>query len=81
MDRRAEREFSRLPSGVRARFFEVFDRLAEDPFRPRPGCDIRTLRGTKGARAVRVGPWRGVYVVIDGAILFTLFDLRKRAYA
>jgi mRNA-degrading endonuclease RelE of RelBE toxin-antitoxin system len=80
MDRRAERQFRRLPPDIRRRFLDTFDRLAEDPFRPRPGCDIRNLKGEPGARVVRVGAWRALYVVREGHVFLTWIEPRKRAY-
>ena len=37
-----------LPPDDRGRVKRAFRALEADPFRPRPGADIKRLRGTKG---------------------------------
>ncbi|MBI4361993.1 MAG: type II toxin-antitoxin system RelE/ParE family toxin [Euryarchaeota archaeon] len=80
LDPRAEREFRELPAHVRRRFLGVFSGLEKDPFRPRPGCDIRVMAGGTGGRAVRVGDYRGLYLVVDDEVRFMMFRHRKVAY-
>ena len=57
----AEREFRRLPRGVQRRFMRAFESLAEEPTRPRPGLDIRRLRGMRDAWRLLAGDYRGIY--------------------
>ena len=45
LEGRARREFARLDAAMRRRFYEAFEALSVDPYRPRPGCDIRKLGG------------------------------------
>lgn len=80
LERRAEREFADLPANVRARFYAVFEALEEDPYRPRPGCDIRMLQGHPGVRAVRVAHYRGIYEVVGSKVRFTRFGHRRSVY-
>ena len=80
--KRAEKDLSRLPRHVVERFAAVFEMLEEDPYRPRPGCDIRFLKGHPRIRAVRMGEYRGIYEVVEGekAVKFTKFGHRRWVY-
>jgi len=80
--KRAEKELDDLPEHVVKRFAVVFEMLEEDPFRPRPGCDIRLVRGHPRMRAVRVGHYRGLYEVVEAekAVWFTKFGHRRSVY-
>ena len=53
--------------------------LASDPFTPRPGADIKRLRGTSGRQdlfRLRIGKFRAVYAVAKREVLVT--DLFER---
>jgi len=53
--------------------------LASDPFTPRPGADIKRLRGTNGRQdlfRLRIGKFRAVYAVVKKEVLVT--DLFER---
>jgi mRNA-degrading endonuclease RelE of RelBE toxin-antitoxin system len=80
--KRAEKELGNLPADVIDRFAHVFAQLEEDPYRPRPGCDIRLLRGHPRVRAVRVGNYRGIYEVLEEEkeVWFTKFGHRGSVY-
>jgi mRNA-degrading endonuclease RelE of RelBE toxin-antitoxin system len=82
IDGRAEKELSALPENIRAGFYRAFELLEEDPFKPRPGCDIRFLSGGGGARAIRVGQYRGIYQVLmeQHEVRFTTFAHRRSVY-
>ena len=80
LEGKARREFARLEPGLRHRFYEAFQSLSEDPFRPRPGCDIRKLSGRGEVWAIRVGGYRGVYSIDGRTIRFTTFRSGHRAY-
>ncbi len=82
MEKRAERELIALPSNVIDRFRKVFELLEEDPYRSRPGCDIRVVKGHPRAKAVRVGAYRGMYEVIEDRreVWFTRFGRRSTFY-
>jgi len=82
IDRRAERELLALPRHVVERFAKVFQLLEEDPYRPRPGCDIRVVKGHSGVKAIRVGAYRGIYEVRDEEqeVRFTKFGHRGSVY-
>lgn len=75
----AERELARLPRDIQERFAKALDELAKDP-RPRPGLDIRPLRGMKGAWRLRVGSYRATYELEEGQLRFTRFGHRSTMY-
>ena len=76
----AEREFRRLSRDIQRRFAEAFELLAEEPTRPRPGLDVRPLRGVRSTWRLRVGDYRGIYEVEPGKIRFTRFGHRSNVY-
>jgi len=76
----AEREFRRLPRGIQRRFASTFESLAEEPTRPRPGLDVKPLRGVKDTWRLRVGDYRGIYEVEQGKVRFTRFGHRSNMY-
>ena len=76
----AEREFRRLPREIKQRFAKAFEFLAEEPTRPRPGLDIKPLRGVKGTWRLRVGDYRGIYDFEPGSVRFTRFGHRSDVY-
>ena len=76
----AEREFRRLSREIQGRFARAFESLAEDPTRPRPGLDVKPLRGVKDTWRLRVGDYRGIYEVEPGKVRFTRFGHRSNVY-
>jgi mRNA-degrading endonuclease RelE of RelBE toxin-antitoxin system len=76
----AEREFRRLPKDAQRRFVKALVPLAEDSTRPRPGLDVKPLRGVKDTWRLRVGDYRGIYVVEPGKVTFTRFGRRSNIY-
>lgn len=80
MEGKAKREFAELPVAVRQRFFAAFAMLEADPFRPRPGCDVKSLAGTPSIRPLRVGTDWGLHEVIGQAVLFVRFGDRRGVY-
>ena len=79
ISRAAERELARLPRDVQERFARAFDDL-EKGLKPRPGLDIKPLRGMKGTWRLRVGSYRGVFEMEAGQVRFTRFGHRKDIY-
>lgn len=76
----AEREFRHLPREIQRRFAKVFESLAEEPTRPRPGLDVKPLRGVKDTWRLRVGDFRGIYEVEPDKVRFTRFGHRSKVY-
>jgi len=75
----AERELGRLPRDVQRRFARALEELARDS-RPRPGLDVKPLRGLKGFWRLRVGDYRGVFQLEEGVARFTRFGHRSKIH-
>ena len=80
LKRSAEKEFSRLPKREQARFVDPINALADDPFRPRPGVDIKRLKGTRAVYRLRVGDYRGIYEIEGAHVIFTRFGHRSKVF-
>lgn len=65
---------------IQSRFARALDELAEEPTRPRPGLDVKPLRGVKDTWRPRVGDYRGIYEVEAGKVRFTRFGHRSNVY-
>ena len=72
--RSARKEIERLDSDIVARVFPRIEALGSNP-RP-PGC--RKLRGTRNLWRIRVGEYRIVYEILDGAQLVDVIAVRHR---
>ncbi len=79
ISRSAERELARLPRDIQKRFLKAFEELERDP-RPRPGLDIKPLRGMKGAWRLRIGSYRGIFELDEDDARFTRFGHRSDIY-
>ena len=76
----ATREFERLDRSTQQRFAAAIDLLRSDPDHPRPGLDIRPMKGLKGMWRLRVGDYRGIYQRAPSSITFTRFAHRSTVY-
>ena len=70
----ARKELESLPNNVLARVIRKIESLAQDP-RP-AGC--KKLKGYKDQWRVRIGDWRVVYIVDDGAKLVSVTRIAHR---
>ena len=70
---------ARLPRDIQERFAKALEELAKDP-RPRPGLDVKPLRGMKGAWRLRIGSYRAIYKVEEGQVRSTRFGHRLNVY-
>lgn len=82
---KAEKEFFELADQVQNRFERALDAVAVDPFRARPGVDLKKLADVGPGETLyrlRVGDYRSVYVIISGPrkIWVLLFDPRGTGY-
>ena len=80
LTRSAEKEFESLDRSVQERFAVAIEELRKDPRRPRPGVDIRSLRGLKGMWRLRVGDFRGICQLERDSATFTRFAHRSKVY-
>jgi mRNA-degrading endonuclease RelE of RelBE toxin-antitoxin system len=69
-----------LNRAVQERFAIALEELRKDPRRPRPGVDIRPLKGLKGMWRLRVGDYRGIYQLEHDSVTFTRFAHRSKVY-
>lgn len=81
----AEKEFLALPSHLQSRFERAIDQASIDPFRARPGRDVKKLGDLSPGEALyrlRVGEHRCCYAVItaEREILILLFEVRGAGY-
>jgi mRNA interferase RelE/StbE len=79
ISRSAERELTRLPRDIQKRFMKAIEELERDS-RPRPGLDIKPLRGMKGAWRLRIGSYRGIFELGEDEARFTRFGHRRDIY-
>jgi mRNA interferase RelE/StbE len=71
----AARALRKLDRPVARRILRAVSGLAEDP---RPS-GVKALVGQPGALRLRVGDWRVVYEVQDGALIVLVLDLGHRS--
>jgi len=69
-----------LPKGIQRRMSDAIETMGDAPTRPRPGVDIRRLRGLAPAWRLRVGDYRAIFAVEDDVIVFTRFGHRSNVY-
>lgn len=83
LHREALKTFQKLSAAERRRVKDVLTRLADDPFTPRPGADIKRLKGTRDRGdlfRVRIGELRVVYAAERDEILVTQLFRRGEGY-
>jgi mRNA-degrading endonuclease RelE of RelBE toxin-antitoxin system len=77
----AARELMKLPSRIRHRFDAGFDSFGGNPRIGRPGLFIvHELRGGRGLWTMVVGPFRGIYRITGGEVVFVASRPRPTAY-
>ena len=74
LDGRAQKDLDRLPGNTLRRVLEALTALRENP-RP-PGC--LKLRGSEDAYRIRVGDYRVLYSIDDGAQTIRVWRVRHR---
>jgi len=62
------------------RCYEKLKKLSEDPFRSRPGCDIKKMVGREIYYRLRVGDHRFLYIVAEDEILVEEAFRRGKGY-
>lgn len=78
---RVQRRFRDLDHDTAERIRSALEALEEDPYRARPGADIKKLVNTDPVKhRVRVGPWRIVYRIEDDAVKVLDLFRRGRGY-
>lgn len=72
--RSARKELERLPETVSGRVLDALERLGEQP---RPNGS-KKLRGAEDLWRIRVGVYRVIYAISDGARLVDVLVIRHR---
>ena len=75
-----EKYLDSLSKSDRKKCYQTLKRLAEDPFKPRSGCDIKKMTGTKTFYRLRVGNHRFLYIVKEKEVLIEEAFKRERGY-
>lgn len=79
--RSAEREFLRLPTQIRERFFAAFEEFSEHPQRATSTLDVGPIRNDPDRWRLKVvGDYRGIYQVVHGRPKFEMFQTRNQVY-
>ncbi|HLE97360.1 MAG TPA: type II toxin-antitoxin system RelE/ParE family toxin [Candidatus Thermoplasmatota archaeon] len=76
----ARKELDALPLPERRRLLQALEALAEDPFRRRPGADVRRLAARDELWRIRVGAYRAIYTVVGERVLVTKIGPRSTVY-
>lgn len=77
----ARSQLQDLPDGIQDRVRRALEQLGDDPYRSRPGVDIKRLRGPgRDYHRLRTGDHRAIYVVEDDRVLVAKILQRSKAY-
>ena len=76
----AAKALAKLPAHIQARFARCVPLLEAEPRGPRPGLDVRPLRGSQAFWRLRLGDVRGIYLIEGTVVRFVDFAPRRRAY-
>lgn len=80
---RVEKELGRLSAKESSRVRAALLKLSDDPRDPRPGADIKKLKGTHGRQdlyRLRIGEFRAIYAVTENEVLVTDLFRRGQGY-
>ena len=69
-----------LSEDERKRCYIGLKKLPNDPYNPRPGCDIKKMSGKKDFYRLRVGSHRFLYVIKENEVLVEEGFKRERDY-
>ena len=75
-----EKYLDSLSSNQKKSCYDSLRKLSTDPFKPRSGCDIKKMSGSKTFYRLRVGSHRFLYVVKDGDVLVEEAFKREKGY-
>ncbi len=82
LSKTAARQLERLPANAARRIRERVRVLEDDPVRPRPGADIRSLwvHDDPPLYRLRVGEYRVLYFILPGEVRITEIVHRSQAH-
>ena len=73
---RAEKELDKLDASTAVRIVKALDQLAPDPY---AAANVKALNG--GGFRLRVGDWRVLYDIDDGAVIVLVVKIAHRGTA
>lgn len=77
----ARKQLAETGAKDEARLRRGFFQLASDPYRPRPGADIKKLVAADPPMyRLRVGDWRALYLIEGTQVKVTSIRRRENAY-
>ena len=77
----ARTQLKRLPDKLQKRIKKALSELGTDPYKPRPKCDIKRVKGPKRLYyRLRVGNYRAIYVVENDNVKVAKILPRSKAY-
>ena len=77
----ARKDLAEIGSKDAARIRRGVSQLETDPYRPRPGADIKKLVGVDPPLyRLRVGDWRALYFIVENQVKVTSIRRRENAY-
>jgi mRNA interferase RelE/StbE len=77
----ARAQLKRLPNKLQKRIKKALSELGTDPYKPRPKCDIKKIKGPKRYYyRLRIGNYRAIYVVDDKKVKVAKILPRSKAY-
>ena len=79
--RHADRALAKLSPALVRRIEAGVRTLAVDPYRPRPGADIKMLHGERNYYRLRLGDYRVFYHVFPDQAVVVVDDVRHRSHA
>jgi len=75
-----EKDLGRVPRHIAEKFLDVLDEFAKDPVRPRPGFDVKPLKGLPGCTwRLRIGDYRVLYEVDLAGRTVRITTIRHRS--
>lgn len=74
-------QLKRLPDKLQKRIKKALSELGTDPYKPRPKCDIKKVKGPKRYYyRLRIGNYRAIYVVDNKKVKVAKILPRSKAY-
>ncbi len=81
VSRTFQKQFKNASKDVQKRIKKGLKELEKDPFNPRPGADIRSLKDTVPQKhRMRIGEYRLIYHVDGTKIMLIDLFIRSRGY-
>jgi len=83
VDERVEKDLGKIPNHIVERFLVILDEFEKNPIKPRPGFDVKPIKGFPGnVYRLRIGNYRILYSVDnnDKIVRITTISHRSGAY-